>query len=196
MNTQKGPLTDKRLRQAITYAIDRESIVKNLFKGQAEVAHSLAPPGVFGYTGEYDVYKYNPAKARELLKQAGAPNLKFTLLHSPGRYLMSTEVVEAIKANLAAVGVDMTIQNMEWGAFSQATNTKLEDTRMQASFFWWRAINGDADSAIADFATKFFPRATTPPSSATPSSISCTPRSRGRPTRPSGSGCSRRCNRS
>jgi peptide/nickel transport system substrate-binding protein len=157
MNTQKGPLTDKRVRQAIVYAIDRESIVKNLFKGQAEVAHSLAPPGVFGYTGEYDVYKYNPAKARELLKEAGASNLKFTLLHSPGRYLMSTEVVEAIKANLAAVGIDMTIQNMEWGAFSQATSTKLEETRMQASLNWWRSINGDADSAIAEFATKFFP---------------------------------------
>lgn len=157
MNMQKGPLTDKRLRQAITYAIDREAIVKNLFKGQAEVARSLAPPGVFGYTGEYDVYTYNPAKAKELLKQAGVSNLKFTLLHSPGRYLLSTEVVEAIKANLAAVGIDMTIENMEWGAFSSATSTKLEDTRMQASLFWWRSINGDADSAIADFATKFFP---------------------------------------
>ena len=157
MNVQKGPLTDKRVRQAIAYAIDREAIVKNLFMGQAEVARSLAPPGVFGYTGEYDVYKYDPAKAKEVLRQAGATNLKFTLMHSPGRYLLSTEVVEAIKANLAAVGVDMTIQNLEWGAFASATTTKLEDTRMEASLNWWRSINGDADSAIADFATKFLP---------------------------------------
>ncbi len=157
LNVQKGPLTDKRVRQAIAYAIDREAIVKNLFKGQAEVAHSLAPPGVFGYTGQYDIYKYNPAKAKELLKQAGVSNLKFTLMHSPGRFLLSTEVVVAAKANLAAVGIDMTIQNMEWGAFSAATATKLEDTKMEASLSWWRAINGDADSAIADFATKFFP---------------------------------------
>jgi peptide/nickel transport system substrate-binding protein len=156
MNTQKGPLTDRRVRQAITTAIDREGIVKNLFMGRAEVAHSLAPPGVFGYTGEYDVYRYDPAKARELLKQAGATNLKFTLFHSPGRYLLSTEVVEAMKANLAAVGVDMTIRNLEWGAFSAATTTKLADTKMEASLNWWRSINGDADSAIADFASKFF----------------------------------------
>jgi peptide/nickel transport system substrate-binding protein len=157
VNMQKGPLTDKRLRQAVAYAIDREAIVKSLFRGRAEVARSLAPPGVFGYTGDYDVYKYNPAKARELLKQAGVTNLKFTLLHSPGRFLLSTEVVETIKANLAAVGIDMTIQNLEWGAFSSATSTKLEDTKMEASLSWWRSINGDADSAIADFATKFFP---------------------------------------
>ena len=96
-------------------------------------------------------------KAKELLRQAGATNLKFTLMHSPGRYLLSTEVVEAIKANLASVGIDMTIQNLEWGAFSSATTTKLEDTRMEASLNWWRSINGDADSAIADFATKFLP---------------------------------------
>jgi peptide/nickel transport system substrate-binding protein len=156
-NTQKGPLTDKRVRQALNYAVDKESIVKNIFLGKATVGHSWAPEGVFGYTGEYDVYKYDPAKAKALLAEAGATNLKFTLMHSPGRYLLSTEVSEAIKAQLAQVGVTMEIQNMEWGAFSTATKLPLTDTVSYASFQWWRSINGDADSAIADYASKFFP---------------------------------------
>jgi peptide/nickel transport system substrate-binding protein len=156
-NTQKGPLTDKRVRQAIAYAIDRDAIVKNIFLGQAVVSHSFTSPGTFGYTGDFDVYKYDPAKAKALLKEAGAENLKFTLLQSPGRYLLSTEVVEAVKAQLAQVGVTAEIVNMEWGAFTDATKLPLDKTATQASFFWWRSINGDADSAIADFATKFFP---------------------------------------
>ncbi len=155
-NTQKGPLTNKLVRQALNYAVDKESIVKNIFLGKATVGHSWVPEGVFGYTGEYDVYKYDPAKAKALLQQAGVSNLKFTLMHSPGRYLLSTEVAEAIKAQLAQVGVTMDIQNMEWGAFSAATKLVLAETKMDASFHWWRSINGDADSAIADYASKFW----------------------------------------
>ncbi|MFC2023646.1 ABC transporter substrate-binding protein [Chloroflexota bacterium] len=158
INTQKGPLTDKRVRQAIAYAIDREAIVKNLFLGLGEVGHSLAPSGTFGYTDEYDVYQYNPDKAKELLKEAGAEDLTFTLLHSPGRYLLSTEVVEAIKAQLDLVGIDMKIQDVEWGTLRDMTKSvTLEESEMEATFFWWRSINGDADSAIADFASQYWP---------------------------------------
>ena len=158
-NTQKGPLTNKLVRQALNYAVDKESIVKNIFLGKATVGHSWAPEGTFGYTGEYDVYKYDPAKAKALLQQAGVSNLKFTLMHSPGRYLLSTEVSEVIKSQLAQVGVTMEIQNLEWGTFSSVTKLPLAETKMEASFHWWRSINGDADSAIADFASKFYPPA-------------------------------------
>ncbi len=157
LNTQKGPLADKKVRQALYYAIDRESIVKNIFLGKAEVAHSFAPSGTFGYTGDYDVYKYDPEKAKQMLKDAGVTNLKFTVLHSPGRYILSQEVLEAMKADFAKIGVDMTIQNMEWGAFSAAIKLPLKDTKMEATLNWWRSVNGDADNAIADYASKYWP---------------------------------------
>ena len=108
--------------------MDKESIVKNIFLGKATVGHSWAPEGTFGYTGEYDVYKYDPAKAKALLQQAGVSNLKFTLMHSPGRYLLSTEVSEVIKSQLAQVGVTMEIQNLEWGTFSSVTKLPLAET--------------------------------------------------------------------
>lgn len=154
-NTQKGPLTDKRVRKAIAYGIDREAIAQSIFKGMAPVAHSAVPEGAFGYTAEYDEYKYNPEKAKQLLKDAGVPNLTFKLYHSPGRYLLSTEVVEAVQAQLGQIGVKVEIVNMEWGAFSDIIRKPLAESETEAMFTWWRSINGDADSAIGDLASKF-----------------------------------------
>ncbi len=68
-NTQSAPLTDARVRQAIAYAIDRESIVKNLLQGQARVAHSIVPPESWAYN-QGVVYNYDPARARQLLDEA------------------------------------------------------------------------------------------------------------------------------
>jgi peptide/nickel transport system substrate-binding protein len=68
-NTQSAPLTDARVRQAIAYAIDRESIVKNLLQGQARVAHSMLPPESWAYA-QGTVYNYDPARARQLLDEA------------------------------------------------------------------------------------------------------------------------------
>src|SRR5207237_8871735 len=69
-NTQSEPLKDARVRQAIAYAIDRESIVKNLLQGQARVAHSMLPPESWAYAAG-QVYNYDPAHAKQLLDEAG-----------------------------------------------------------------------------------------------------------------------------
>jgi peptide/nickel transport system substrate-binding protein len=69
-NTQSEPLKDARVRQAIAYAIDRESIVKNLLQGQARVAHSMLPPESWAYA-QGQVYNFDPAHAKQLLDEAG-----------------------------------------------------------------------------------------------------------------------------
>ena len=68
------PLTKKKVRQAINYAIDKESIVKNLYMGTAVVAKNGMPPFMLGYNDKIEDYSYDPAKAKELLKEAGYPN--------------------------------------------------------------------------------------------------------------------------
>src|SRR6185503_3320567 len=60
LNTQREPFKDKRVRQAIYQAIDREAIVKSIFAGTARVLHSPGPVGSHGYTDKYDHYGYNP----------------------------------------------------------------------------------------------------------------------------------------
>src|SRR2546430_1891534 len=64
LNTQKDPFRDKRVRQALYYAIDREAIVKSIFAGTAKALHSPGPVGSNGYTDQYDRYGYNPEIGR------------------------------------------------------------------------------------------------------------------------------------
>jgi ABC-type transport system substrate-binding protein len=69
-NAQSAPLTDKRVRQAIAYAIDRESIVKNLLLNQARLAHSILPESSWAYSAGAK-YSYDPEKAKKILDDAG-----------------------------------------------------------------------------------------------------------------------------
>lgn len=158
MNTQKPPFNDVRVRRAIAHAIDREMIAEALFLGLAPVAHSLAPSEAWGYTPEFDVYDYNPQKARELLREAGVENLRFSLAYGAGRYLMDRELTEIVQAQLADIGVTVEIQAMEWAHFSQFHRQPPETSTVEMALTWWRTVNADVDSALG-----IFTRAEMPP---------------------------------
>ena len=69
-NVTAEPLSDARVRQAIAYAIDREAIVKELLLGQARVAHAILPEQSWAYSPG-QVYNYDPARAKQILDEAG-----------------------------------------------------------------------------------------------------------------------------
>jgi ABC-type transport system substrate-binding protein len=156
LNTQKEPFKDKRVRQALYHAIDRDAIVKNIFAGTARALRSPGPAGSQGYTEAHDRYTYDPEKARRLLREAGRPNLSFAIHHTPGRYLLSGQVLEAIQAYFAQVGITMKIVDLEWGTLSQLSAQPVDKNSIQAAFFGWRSVNGDIDSAIQDFGSQFW----------------------------------------
>jgi peptide/nickel transport system substrate-binding protein len=156
LNTQREPFKDKRVRQALYYAIDREAIVKSLFAGTAKRLHSPGPAGSYGYSEAYDHYPYDPEKAKRLLREAGQPNLTFSVHHTPGRYLLSGQVLEAIQGYLRQVGVSMRVVDLEWGTLSQLAAQPVDKSQIQAAFFGWRSVNGDIDSAIQDFGSQFW----------------------------------------
>ncbi len=159
MNTQRPPFNDVRVRRAVAYAIDRDAIVREIFQGLAKEAHSLVPANATGYVDTYDIYRYSPGAARRLLGEAGVPNLAFTFAYGAGRYLMDKEVVEAVQAQLAKVGVTMRITPMEWGQFSAMIRLPVERNPSQMTFTWWRTVNADADSAIGIFSKAELPPA-------------------------------------
>ena len=66
------PLADVRVRQALAYAIDMDTIVNSLFEGKADVAKSFTAPGDW-LNADIPEYKYDPEKAKELLKEANWP---------------------------------------------------------------------------------------------------------------------------
>src|SRR5262249_52839462 len=75
----KDPIfSDLRVRQAVAYAVDRESIVKYLWRGQAKLATGVIPPDNWSYAPDVKTYNFDPQRARELLRESGHENLSFT----------------------------------------------------------------------------------------------------------------------
>ena len=148
MNNQWGPLKDKRVRQALNYAVDKNAINKSIFNGEAEVSEGLFTSQAFGYT-KVGPYEYNPTKARQLLADAGYANgFDVTLVYGPGRYMMDTQVVEAVASYLKDVGVRVKIEQMEWAAYETARRQPLEQNKMQLYFIAWGCVTLDADHGL------------------------------------------------
>ena len=100
------PLLKVKVRQALNHAVDRETIVKTLIKGQAIALHSACNPVQFGCTQDIRKYEYSPEKAKALLAEAGYPT-GFPLELWGGR---DKEVLEAIVNYWGQVGVKTTLR--------------------------------------------------------------------------------------
>lgn len=102
------------VRQALIHAIDRESICESLLFGNCVLSDQPFPPGYFAYNDEIDdvIYPYDPDLARELLAEAGVPDLELTMV-IPAALPMYPEVSEAIQAQWAEVGVTVRLQTSE-----------------------------------------------------------------------------------
>ena len=104
-------LADVRVRQALTLAIDRQTLLQKVYLGQGDLTSQTFRPGTKGYDASLDgTYQYNPDKARQLLKDAGAENLSFTL---PVSAVFDPAIYDAIEQNWKDVGVKVT--RFQWG---------------------------------------------------------------------------------
>ncbi|UTR12754.1 ABC transporter substrate-binding protein [Evansella sp. LMS18] len=117
--TEGYPTSDVRVRQAINYAIDNEALTENVLQGAATPTRTRVAPGNFGANPDlYDTYVYDVEKAQELLDEAGYGDGFEMTLHSPrGRYLQDAEVSEMVAGMLAAVGIQVNVEFMEWSNF-------------------------------------------------------------------------------
>src|SRR5881397_1837428 len=89
----QGPTADKRVRQAIAYAIDVDEIIKGVLDGKAMRVATMLPPMHFGYDASLKPIKYDPARSKKLLAEAGFPNGLEVVLNGPqGRYVRDKEV--------------------------------------------------------------------------------------------------------
>lgn len=109
----KKPFSDKRVRQAINHAIDRDAIVRTVLGGRGSPQAGPFPPGYLGYPADPKPYTYDVPKAKSLLAQAGYANgFSFKWMVSPV-FPKDVEVVQAVAAQLRQVGIQMEIQVVE-----------------------------------------------------------------------------------
>jgi peptide/nickel transport system substrate-binding protein len=111
ITVKEGPLKDVRVRQALNYAVDKESIVNILLGGSTRPAGQPAPHNGNGYNPAVKPYPYDPDKARTLLKEAGYPDgFEFIAEVVPGGPVVSAPLYGILAQQLAAVGVRMEVR--------------------------------------------------------------------------------------
>ena len=118
---QKNPaLAKPQVRQALAYAINRDALVKSKFPPAAVVAKEFMPPEVSGYADDVTAYPYDPAKAKQLLQQAGESDLtlKFYWPTEVSRPYMPNpkEIFEVISSDLKKAGIKITPVAKVWNS--------------------------------------------------------------------------------
>ncbi|MFI5012196.1 MAG: ABC transporter substrate-binding protein [Hyphomicrobiales bacterium] len=116
LNVTVKPLDEIRVREAVAYAIDRKAIVAFKGVGTSREAVSVVPSGYLGTDEHAPLFPYDPAKAKELLKEAGYPaGLTIKTIHTT---LTGMETfIEAIQAQLKKVGINLDVQLVEHATF-------------------------------------------------------------------------------
>lgn len=155
MNEKKEPYGNVKVRQALSYAFDPQSIVDNILKGFAGIATGPMGNGVFGYT-DAGHYSYDPAKAKQLLTEAGYPDGFSTTMWVPaGRYQGAEEAAQAVQAQLAAVGVKVDLQVKEWSSLLSEIKKGPDDAQWEMLLLGFAPATNDADwQMYSQFNTK------------------------------------------
>jgi len=127
--TGDNPFKKPAVRKAVSHAIDREGISRNLVGGQSRVIHSHCFPTQFGCTDDVVKYDYNPAKAKKLLAEAGYPQGFEIDLHG----YRNRPYAEAMIGNLKAVGIKANLKYLKYSALRE----KVYGSKVTFNFTTW-----------------------------------------------------------
>jgi len=115
MNNARKPFSDLRVRRALTHAIDKEEVVRGAMFGYGRVLGTNIDPLNPYYVDMSRAVPYDPARARQLLAEAGYPNGFEAVLKVPPQYPYTVRTGEVIANQLAKVGVRVRLEQIEWG---------------------------------------------------------------------------------
>lgn len=158
INVTQKPFDNVKVREALNYAISRDALVKVAFAGYATPASGVVPPAI-QYSQSYPAAQYNPAKARELLKEAGFPNGFTTTLWSSHNHTTAQKVLQFAQQQLAQVGIKATVTAMDAGQRSAEVEGKgQKESGVRLFYTGWSASTGEANWALTPlFATQSWP---------------------------------------
>jgi peptide/nickel transport system substrate-binding protein len=148
MNTEKAPFDNVLVRQAINYAINRENLVAVCYDGEAEVNSNICSKDRFGYSDDQFQYTYDPDKAKELLAEAGIETP-----YDLGELLVAekySNVATVLQADLAAVGLNVSIVTREFNAYiGELTSGSYDITALEMT------LDGDTQNLEMAFTSDY-----------------------------------------
>jgi peptide/nickel transport system substrate-binding protein len=150
-----GPLANPTVRRALNYAIDKESMVKNLLHGTGAIARGqLVGPDGFGHNPNLNAYPFDPAKARSLLTEAGYPNgFSLKLMATRGFFQGDIEMAQALAGMLSEVRVTVNLDVLDSAAWVTAVTTGQSRDMVFTCVNYFPAM--DADFVLANFESTF-----------------------------------------
>ncbi|WP_110876174.1 glutathione ABC transporter substrate-binding protein GsiB [Franconibacter helveticus] len=158
MNVTQKPFDNPKVREAINYAINRQALVKVAFAGYATPATGVVPPSI-AYAAQFSPWPYDPAKARQLLKEAGLPNGFSTTLWSSHNHSTAQKVLQFTQQQLAQVGIKAKVTAMDAGQRAAEVEGKgQKESGVRMFYTGWTASTGEADWALSPlFASQNWP---------------------------------------
>lgn len=146
INTTVAPFDQVKVRQALNYAIDRETLVNKLYEGRVKMATAAVAAQTFGYS-DVGAYPYEPEKAKQLLKEAGVKEgTKFRLILA-ANVIQDRPAAEFVQNGLQKLGLDVELKILELGSYLET----LKDPKTYDLFVRGAsAATGDADSVLSD----------------------------------------------
>jgi dipeptide transport system substrate-binding protein len=146
-NTEKKPFDDKRVRQALNMAINKQAIIDVVFQGAGKAAKNPIPPTIWSYNDDTSDYPYDPERAKAMLAEAGVTDLKTDVWAMPVQRPYNPNarrMAELIQADWAKVGVEAEIVSFEWGEYLDRSKKGEHETVLLG----WTGDNGDPDNFL------------------------------------------------
>lgn len=144
INAQSGPTADVRVRRAIAHAVDQKAIIEALLQGYGEPVNIVLTPANFGYVGDVKGYEFNVAKAKALVKEAGAEGATLSFLTSPA---YDRRVVEALQQMIQEIGLKVDIVALDHPTFLRRRQGRPDEAG-SLSLGRWSCACQDADGVI------------------------------------------------
>jgi peptide/nickel transport system substrate-binding protein/oligopeptide transport system substrate-binding protein len=147
-NTRTRPFADRRVRQAVIHALNREALVQEIFLGRYVPARGILPPGTLGFNPHLKGYGFDPEKARELLANAGFPGgrgLPVLTIWSSVKHEGIVREHEQVRKSLEAVGLRAEFHyQTDWPVFSRM----LADGKLPLFLYAWNADVPEPDNFL------------------------------------------------
>ncbi len=141
----RNPLKDRRVREALSIAINRPAIVERIMENAAIASGQFLPPGSYSYVPDLPPPPADADRARALLAEAGYPHGLTMTLHSPNdRYLNDARIVQAIGQMWARIGVKTSVEALPWTSFVAHANKQDYSVFLGG----WASATGEASNPL------------------------------------------------
>lgn len=131
-NVTKGPFANPLVREAVAYAVNRNNVVKASFFGNASVTYGipLVKTSPYYTKANQHLWSYDPAKAKQLLTQAGYPKGFSATLLASSQYAFHQDTALSVQADLKKIGINLTLNSPDWATRQQASTAGNYDIKV------------------------------------------------------------------